>query len=64
MAETVFKKASGGDWVEASTHADQEEALAAGKALLLSDKSVERVRVAGEVFARGPGGIVIEVMSD
>ena len=61
---TLFTRGSDGAWSEHSEHASVEDALSAGKKLLAENPDIKRIRVAGEVFARGPHGAVVEVMED
>ena len=61
---TLFTRDADGAWSEHSDHPSDEEALRAGKQLLANDATIKRIRVRGEVFARGPHGAVIEVMED
>ena len=53
-----------GEWTEHSEHASIEDALRAGKQLLADKPEIKRIRIGGEVYARGPQGAVIEVMED
>lgn len=64
MTTTLFTRGSDGEWSEHSEHASDEDALSAGKQLLSDKPEIKRIRVAGEVYARGPHGSVIEVMED
>ena len=64
MTTTLFTRGADGDWSEHSDHPSAEDALSAGKQLLSEKPEIKRIRVAGEVFARGPAGAVVEVMED
>lgn len=65
MEEVLFVWRKGGsDWEEHSQHSDRDAAYAAGVAALEADGGVQKFKCAGEAFARGPNGTVIEVMAD
>ena len=61
---TLFTRGADGQWSEHSDHASTEDALSAGKQLLADNPDIKRIRIGGEVYARGPHGVVIEVMED
>lgn len=64
MTTTLFTRGADGQWSEHSDHASNEDALSAGKQLLADNPDIKRIRIGGEVYARGPHGVVIEVMED
>lgn len=64
MTTTLFTRGADGEWSEHSEHDSSAGALDAGKKLLAENPEIKRIRVGGEVFARGPHGVVIEVMED
>lgn len=66
MPETVLyiRHKGESEWREHSTHPNETSARSTGKQLLTTTPTIEKIRVAGDVYAVGPHGAVMEVMED